>query len=188
MARRNPQRGATTTTTARAQKPTDSRAASLPTETLAQILASSLEGLDAWERQQARMSFSQVCAGWYSAVNLGRELAVKDTNMAERCARFLAKKSVEERRRICSLSINIEEMGAGRGQRVANVVKACSQVETLELLGIGCRLGTSGHPLGTPLTLTLKSLSKIRTSRSCLRGNDDMSVANSWGASVSLGA
>jgi len=109
------------------------------------------------------MSFSQVCAGWYSAVDLGRELAVKDTNMAERCARFLAKKGVEERSRIRSLSIKIEEKGAGRGQRVANVVKACPQVEALELLGIGLGMGASGHPLGAPLTLALKSLSKMKS-------------------------
>ncbi|ORY84189.1 hypothetical protein BCR35DRAFT_303281 [Leucosporidium creatinivorum] len=128
MARRNARRGATTTT-ARPQQPADAPAASLPAETLAQILDASLEGLDAWDRQQARMSLAQVCAGWYGAVDLGRELAVKDSNMAERRAKSLMKGGAERRERIRSLGIMIEKDGAGRGKRVASLVSACAQLE-----------------------------------------------------------
>ncbi|ORY52818.1 hypothetical protein BCR35DRAFT_18257 [Leucosporidium creatinivorum] len=148
----------------RLQQPADAPAASLPTETLAHILNSSLEGLDPWGRQKARMRFARVCVAWYGAVEVGRELVVKDTKVAERRAKSLMKGSAERRDRIRSLSIKIEENGAGRGQRVASLVSACSQIETLQLLGIGrSRLGTSANVLGKPLTNALKTLSKLKS-------------------------
>jgi hypothetical protein len=147
---------------ARRQQPTDSLAASLPQETLLQILEASLEGLDAWGRQQARMSFDQVCAGWYGVVDLSSELAVSNTKMAERLVSSLAKTNLKHRRGVRSLSIRIEEKGAGRGQRADSILKICTRLETLELLGMGRYLGNSSFPLGTALGQALRSLNKIK--------------------------
>ncbi|ORY52836.1 hypothetical protein BCR35DRAFT_18680 [Leucosporidium creatinivorum] len=167
----------------RPQQPTDAPAASLPTETVVQILN---EGLDLWGRQKARMRFARVCVAWYGAVEVGRELIVKDTKVAERCAKSLIKGGSERRDRIRSLSIKIEENGAGRGQRIADLVSACRQTETLQLLGIGPRLGTWACHLGKPLTQALKSLRNIKSfeinssSRLRVGGEELSSILSNW--------
>jgi len=109
------------------------------------------------------MRFARVCVAWYGVVEVGRELAVKNTIVAERRAKSLRTGRAERRDRIRSLTINVEEERAGRGQRIAELVRACPQLETLQLLGIGPRLGTWQSALGKPLTEALKTLTKIKT-------------------------
>lgn len=109
------------------------------------------------------MRFARVCASWCGAVEVGRELVVEDTKIAERRAKSLMKGRAERRGRIRSLSINIEAVGARSGKRVASLVSACPQLETLQLLGFGsASLGTTADELAKPLSEALKTLSKMK--------------------------
>ncbi|ORY84160.1 hypothetical protein BCR35DRAFT_62404 [Leucosporidium creatinivorum] len=159
----------TSSATARPQQPADCFVASLPAETLAQIVDSSLQELDAWERQQARMSFAQVSIDWYGAAGVGRELAVKDTLMAGRLTMWLRTRGpgAERRARVRSLSMYIESDGAWRSSNAGRLLSVCRQLKSLELRAEGqlC-LGADGIiSFGKPLNEALKKLPQLRRFR-----------------------
>lgn len=154
---------ATSSARARAQQPSNAPAASLPTETLAQVFNLALEGLGAWERQKARLELARTCTHWYTAAEPGREVSVKDTKMAEEVAKSLNKQGAERRARVRSLSMGIEADGAGRSKRAAALFLACPRLDSIELVAAGTlylgAAGGKGCQLGKPLSQALHRLS-----------------------------
>ncbi|ORY57108.1 hypothetical protein BCR35DRAFT_211731 [Leucosporidium creatinivorum] len=154
----------TSITHTRPQQPADSPAAALPTETLQHILRLALEGEDAWRRQSTRLSFRRVCTLWWKVAEVGTELAVKDTMMAEWVAKQLKAKGGKARReRVRSLDLNIEfHKTTGKGNRLAGLIVACPSLEKLEMHSDNwVRLGTDSA-LNKPLVAALIRLSKLK--------------------------
>jgi hypothetical protein len=151
----------TSSTTARPVQPPDAPAAALPTETLAQVFNLALEGLNSWDRQRARLELAQTCIQWYTAAEPGRELAVKDTQMAEAVAQSLDMQGAGAKVR--SLSMEIEADGPERSKRATAHVSACPQLDSLELVAAGnLYLGAAGGrgcQFGNPLNQALRGLS-----------------------------
>lgn len=166
----------TSSAAARPQQPADSLAASLPTETLAQILEASLERLDVWERQKAGMSFAQVCVRWHGAVGFGKELAVKDATIAERLAKQLKAGDCLTTERVRTLSVRIEADGGGRSQRAARLLTVCPRLISLELKAKGrLSLGVGWDPdLGQPLMKALKGHTQLQ--EFSFVGSDNLTV------------
>lgn len=117
------------------RQPTASLIAALPTETLTTILDASLQGLDAWERHEPRLDFALTCTRWYTAAEVGKEVAVQTSSEAERLTDSLKRdgKAQTRAKGIRKLYIECEEKGGGRAQRVGKLISTCRELRALEL-------------------------------------------------------
>lgn len=146
--------------TARPKQPTDALAASLPTETLAQIFHLALKGSDARKKHQAKLALAKTCVGWYAAAEMGRALEVADTMKAERLGKALREQGDESMERVRSLCVSIEikpDFAPGY-QRAAALISACPRLEKLELQ-VG---GFEFEPSPGPLAGALEGLPELR--------------------------
>ncbi|ORY82375.1 hypothetical protein BCR35DRAFT_303782 [Leucosporidium creatinivorum] len=145
----------------RPQQPADSPAASLPTETLKQILELSLEGLTLGTSQKNRLAFGRVAVHWWSVAEVNKQAVVKSSFKAEKLAQAIRKHG---KKSPTTLYLEIEALGAGRGQRAASLLSACRGLEYLELRIVdGSPLGRQDDQLGKPLYEALQSLSSLKT-------------------------
>ena len=98
MSARRTRASARSEPTARPHQPTDSPAASLPNETLAQILELSLEHMTLWDKQRAKINFGKVCYTWYGVALPLRDCVVPDSNRAQSLAAVLKRGRMESDR------------------------------------------------------------------------------------------
>lgn len=166
--RRTPLRSTTATAPApapfvRPRQPVNSPAASLPTELLKQIFELSLIGhKKAEEKQAARFAFGQVAAHWRIVADVNRQ-AVVNSHQAGKLAEAISSDTTL-RGKLKYLIVNFEPSSAGRGQRVAELLKAAPNLEVLALhLQPGDQLGRSGEygQLGKPMYETLQKLPEL---------------------------
>lgn len=153
-----------TSTTIRPQQPTYSVVAALPVELLQRILDLALEGEGAWTRQSTRLRFGRVCSLWWQLADVGTEVAVVDTMMADVLAKQLKAKGSKARRdRVRSLEIDLQdEPTAGAGKRLASLVVACLSLEKLVLRAAEPMSFGTDTTLGKPLLAALMRLTKLK--------------------------
>ncbi|ORY82395.1 hypothetical protein BCR35DRAFT_303808, partial [Leucosporidium creatinivorum] len=145
----------------RPQQPADSPAASLPTETLKQILDLSLKDLKLGTAQKARLAFGRVAVHWWSVAEINKQAVVRSSSKAEKLAQAIRKHG---KKSPTTLYLKIEALGAGRGQRAASLLSACRGLEFLQLrIVAGSPLGRQDDLLGKPLYEALQSLSSLKT-------------------------
>ncbi|ORY57094.1 hypothetical protein BCR35DRAFT_355513, partial [Leucosporidium creatinivorum] len=159
-----PTQKSTKATHTRPQQPAGAPAAALPTETVQHILRLALEGESAWRRQSTRLVFGRVCTLWWKVAEVGTELAVKDTMMAEWVAKQLKAKGGKARRdRVRSLDINIEFRHVpGKGNRLTGLIIACLSLEKLEIHADSSVLLGTDSTFSKPLVAALTRLSNLK--------------------------
>lgn len=129
------------------QQPTTSPAASLPTETLAQILdvaeAVALHEHKPEEAQSFKITFGLVCRHWYSVAFPLQAYYVKNWSTASRLAQVL-KSVADGKERVIELTLVAEEKGTNRGLHLAELLVVCPKVTRLKLTiegSLGSRVG-----------------------------------------------
>ncbi|ORY88783.1 hypothetical protein BCR35DRAFT_329689 [Leucosporidium creatinivorum] len=168
------------------QQPTDSRAASLPTETLAYILdiaeAGALHKKKPEEAQNFRITFGQVCRHWYAVAVPLKSYYVENSTRAHQLAKML-KSDNDGKERVKDLVVIIEKEAKGttRGPHLAELLLLCPNVTRLSLR-IQRSLGSKGEKerdgsLGKPVREALLKLNGL--TRLVLKGKIKGS-ANMW--------
>jgi hypothetical protein len=120
---------------ARPQQPTDSPAASLPTETLTRILDLGLQELKPLERQSVRMVFSSVCKHWWSVAPKTDELVVHGSKQAHQLSTALLNEKFAFRQEaIRALVITVcNETSPKASKLLGDLLLSCPFLERLHL-------------------------------------------------------
>ncbi|ORY88764.1 hypothetical protein BCR35DRAFT_329672 [Leucosporidium creatinivorum] len=140
----------------RPDQPTDSAIASVPSETLLQILELVMaEEDDPFKRQAIRNRFGKVCCQWWTVACSTHEYAVRTSTRILRLMSFVEEK--DEGESVRSLVLVMGEKGAAGGRSAGVVLlEKCPSVVQLEL-----RLREQAK-VGAPLVAALRGLAQVK--------------------------